>query len=81
MAKEREPRCAGKLALITGAAQGLGRAHATRLAEEGARVLCTDINGDGAAETASLINEQLGSGTGGRHFPALQAYWRSCHGG
>ena len=29
-------RCAGKLALVTGAAQGLGRAHATRLAEEGA---------------------------------------------
>ena len=48
MAKGREPRCAGKLALVTGAAQGLGRAHAKRLAEEGARVLCTDINGDGA---------------------------------
>ena len=56
-------RCAGKLALVTGAAQGLGRAHATRLAEEGARVLCTDINGDGAAETASLINADLGDGT------------------
>ena len=47
-------RCAGKLALVTGAAQGLGRAHATRLAEEGARVLCTDINGKGAAESAAL---------------------------
>ncbi|MDG5750680.1 SDR family oxidoreductase [Qipengyuania sp. XHP0211] len=56
-------RCEGKLALVTGAAQGLGRAHATRLAEEGARVLCTDINGAGAEETASLINGQLGDGT------------------
>ena len=56
-------RCAGKLALVTGAAQGLGRAHATRLAEEGARVLCTDINGKGAAETAALINGKLGDGT------------------
>ena len=56
-------RCEGKLALVTGAAQGLGRAHATRLAEEGARVLCTDINGAGAEETASLINDQLGDGT------------------
>ena len=56
-------RCAGKLALVTGAAQGLGRAHATRLAEEGARVLCTDINGDGAAETAKLIDDALGAGT------------------
>lgn len=56
-------RCAGKLALVTGAAQGLGAAHARRLAEEGARVLCTDINGDGAAETADVINESCGSGT------------------
>ncbi len=56
-------RCAGKLALVTGAAQGLGRAHATRLAEEGARVLCTDRNGEGAEETARLINEEFGEGT------------------
>ena len=56
-------RCEGKLALVTGAAQGLGRAHARRLAEEGARVLCTDLNGEGAAETVSLINSALGDGT------------------
>ncbi|MFA6219484.1 MAG: SDR family oxidoreductase [Erythrobacter sp.] len=56
-------RCAGKLALVTGAAQGLGRAHSTRLAEAGARVLCTDINGAGAQETAAQINAQLGAGT------------------
>ena len=55
-------RCAGKLALVTGAAQGLGRAHAKRLAEEGARVLCTDINGDGAEATAAEIVEELGAG-------------------
>jgi NAD(P)-dependent dehydrogenase (short-subunit alcohol dehydrogenase family) len=56
-------RCEGKLALVTGAAQGLGAAHSRRLAEEGARVLCTDINGDGAAETAAAINADLGDGT------------------
>ncbi len=56
-------RCAGKLALVTGAAQGLGAAHARRLAEEGARVLCTDINGAGARATAAAIDETLGSGT------------------
>lgn len=55
-------RCAGKLALITGAAQGLGAAHARRLAEEGARVLCTDINAKGAATTAETINNALGAG-------------------
>ncbi len=56
-------RCAGKLALVTGAAQGLGAAHARRLAEEGARVLCTDINSNGAAGTAEDINRALGAGT------------------
>ncbi|MDJ0978753.1 MAG: SDR family oxidoreductase [Erythrobacter sp.] len=56
-------RCEGKLALVTGAAQGLGRAHCIRLAQEGARVLATDINGEGAAETAQLVNAQIGDGT------------------
>ena len=56
-------RVEGKMALVTGAAQGLGRAHARRLAEEGARVLATDVNGDGAAQTAELINEACGADT------------------
>jgi len=56
-------RCEGKLALVTGGAQGLGRAHCMRLADEGARVLATDINGEGAAETAAMINEAHGDGT------------------
>ena len=56
-------RCEGKLALVTGGAQGLGRAHCIRLAQEGARVLATDINGDGAAETAAIVNAEMGAGT------------------
>ena len=56
-------RVSGKLALVTGAAQGLGRAHCTYLAREGARVLCTDMNANGAAETAAQINAEMGSGT------------------
>jgi NAD(P)-dependent dehydrogenase (short-subunit alcohol dehydrogenase family) len=56
-------RVAGKLALVTGGAQGLGRAHCIALAQEGARVLATDINGAGAEETAALINAELGEGT------------------
>ena len=63
MAAKENGRVSGKLALVTGAAQGLGRAHCVLLAQEGARVLCTDINGDGAAETAAMINESLGDGT------------------
>ena len=56
-------RVAGKLALVTGAAQGLGAAHSMTLAREGARVLCTDINGEGAAATAAAINDAHGADT------------------
>ncbi len=56
-------RVQGKKALVTGAAQGLGAAQARMLAREGAKVLLTDINGDGAAAQADAINAELGAGT------------------
>ncbi len=49
-------RLSGKIALITGAAQGLGAAMAARFADEGARVVLTDINAAGAAAQAAAIN-------------------------
>src|SRR5690349_11146457 len=57
-------RVAGKLALVTGAAQGLGAAQARMLAREGARVLCTDINEAGARRTAAAIDAECGAGAG-----------------
>ncbi len=48
-------RLSGKVAIITGAAQGIGRAIATRLAEEGAKVAIADINDAVAAKTAEEI--------------------------
>jgi NAD(P)-dependent dehydrogenase (short-subunit alcohol dehydrogenase family) len=56
-------RVAGKKALITGAAQGLGAASAWRLAREGAQVLLTDINETGVWRVAEDINEEIGAGT------------------
>ncbi|MCP5371399.1 MAG: glucose 1-dehydrogenase [Hyphomicrobiales bacterium] len=46
-------RVDGKAALVTGAASGLGAASARLLAAEGARVLLTDLDGDGAARVAA----------------------------
>ena len=56
-------RVAGKKALVTGAAQGLGAAQAAMLAREGAQVLLADINAEGAASQAAKINAELGAGT------------------
>ncbi|MCU0881821.1 MAG: SDR family oxidoreductase [Hyphomonadaceae bacterium] len=49
-------RLAGKKALITGGAQGLGAAIATHFVDEGASVFITDLNGDGARWQAEAIN-------------------------
>ena len=46
----------GRVAIVTGAAQGIGRAVANKLAAEGATVVVADINGDGAATTASALD-------------------------
>lgn len=45
MPEQEQKRFAGKVALVTGAAGGIGRATAERLAEGGARVMLTDIDG------------------------------------
>src|SRR5262245_38569713 len=44
-----------KAILVTGAGSGIGRATAQRLAAEGARIGALDINAEGLAETAALI--------------------------
>ena len=49
-----------QLAVVTGGAQGIGRAIAEALAAEGANLVLADINAEGAAETAAQIAEKTG---------------------
>jgi 3-oxoacyl-[acyl-carrier protein] reductase len=51
----------GKIALITGGAQGIGKAIATRLAMEGADIAIADVMLDAAQETAQELAQQTGA--------------------
>lgn len=59
-------RLAGKVALITGAGSGIGRAAAELFAAEGARVAVVDLDGDAAKETVAAIEHD-----GGEAFAAV----------
>ena len=56
-----DQRLTGKVAIVTGAASGIGRAVAGRFVAEGARVVAVDLNEAGLRETVAGLGEAAGS--------------------
>jgi 3(or 17)beta-hydroxysteroid dehydrogenase len=70
-------RVSGKVALVTGAASGLGKADAAMLAREGARVVITDINEQAGREFERELNAKYpDSAWFMTHDVASESRWR-----
>jgi NAD(P)-dependent dehydrogenase (short-subunit alcohol dehydrogenase family) len=65
MTTNRYGNFTGKVAFVTGAANGIGRAAALAFAREGASVVVADVSEQGNQETARLIEEQGGRSPSG----------------
>jgi len=68
-------RVAGKVAIVTGAAAGIGQACAQRLAAEGARVAVTDIDAEGGAACVDKIRAAGGDAIFLPHDAASENDW------
>ena len=67
-------RLEGKVAIITGAAQGMGAAHARRFVAEGAKTVFTDLNAEAGAALAAELGE---ASLFVRHDVANEADWKT----
>ena len=63
---KRSGRLEGKVAVITGAADGIGRATALLFAQEGAKLVLADINQKGLQETLDRVGREGGEAVGQR---------------
>src|ERR1051326_8669563 len=68
-------RIDGKVAIVTGAGSGIGRAGAIALAREGARVVATDLAPTPAEETAAEILREGGEAIALAHDVGEESQW------
>ena len=69
-------RLDNKVALVTGAALGMGRAHARLFAKEGAKVIVTDVNEEAGRENVEAINKDGGEAIFLKHDVASESDWK-----
>src|SRR5215470_1241119 len=73
-------RLANKVAIVTGAAHGIGKAYARKFAEEGAHLVIADIDAEeGEAVTKALLDSRLSAwarATDVRSFPSVEGLIR-----
>ena len=70
-------RLEGRVALVTGAASGIGKATAQRLSAEGAAVLVTDIQVDAGEATAKGLTHGGGRAAFIRHDVSSESEWEA----
>jgi NAD(P)-dependent dehydrogenase (short-subunit alcohol dehydrogenase family) len=70
-------RVAGKIALVTGGASGIGRASALALGKEGATVVVTDIQDDAGKDCTTKIKQSGSDAIYLRHDVASEDAWKS----
>lgn len=70
-------RVAGKIAIVTGGGQGMGRSHSLLLAEEGATVVVTDINETSGQAVADEIIAAGGQAVFIRHDVTSGSEWKA----
>lgn len=71
----------GKIAMVTGGASGIGRASALALAQAGAQLIVTDIDGEGGGDTCGAIRAAGGGAEFRHHDVAEEASWQSLFSG
>lgn len=69
-------RVQDKVCLITGAALGMGREHALLLAEQGARLILTDINTEAGEKTAQEVKDAGGEAIFIKHDAGSEQEWQ-----